>query len=92
MSTITVEVQIPEGLRQLGLSDEDIRRQVPLLLVLNRLRQGLVSSGKAAELLGLSRRDFLDLLAKEGLPLYDPNDQELANEFKTIKRLASSNS
>ena len=91
MSTITVEVQIPEGLRQLGLSDEDIRREVPLLLVLNRLRQGLLSSGKAAELLGLSRRDFLDVLAKEGLPLYGPNDQELANEFKTIKKLASSN-
>jgi predicted HTH domain antitoxin len=90
MTTITVQVQIPEALRELGLSDEDIRREVPLLLVLNRFRQGLVSSGKAAQLLGLSRRDFLDLLAKERLPVYDPGDQELADEFKIVRKLDSS--
>ena len=92
MSTITVEVQIPEALRELGLSDEDIRREVPLLLVLNRFRQGLVSSGKAAQLLGMSRRDFLGLLTKERLPVYDPNDRELAEEFKTVRKLESSDS
>src|SRR5438477_65196 len=86
MSTITVQVQIPEALRQLGLSDEDIRREVPVLLVLQRFRQGVISSGKAAQLLGLSRRDFLDLLARERLPVYDPDVQELADELKTLER------
>jgi predicted HTH domain antitoxin len=42
-------------------------------LVLKRFRQGLISSGKAANILGWSRRDFLDLLAAEGIPLYDPS-------------------
>ena|SRR5438552_3310053 len=86
MSTITVQVQIPEALRQLGLSDKDIRREVPVLLVLQRFRQGVISSGKAAQLLGLSRRDFLDLLARERLPVYDPDVQELADELKTLER------
>ena len=89
MSTFKVEVQIPEALRELGISNEDISREVPVLLVLKRFRQGLLSSGKAAQLLGLSRRDFLDLLAKERLPVYDPGDQELANEFKTVRKLES---
>ena len=89
MSTITVQVQIPEALRQLGLSDEDIRREVPVLLVLQRFRQGVISSGKAAQLLGLSRRDFLDLLARERLPVYDPDVQELADELKILERLES---
>jgi predicted HTH domain antitoxin len=84
MRSITVEVQIPEALRELGISDEEIRREVPLLLVLKRFRQGQVSSGKAAELLGISRRDFLDLLAKERVPIYDPGDQELTDELETI--------
>jgi predicted HTH domain antitoxin len=92
MRSITVEVQIPEALRELGISDEEIRREVPLLLVLKRFRQGQVSSGKAAELLGISRRDFLDLLAKERVPIYDPGDQELIEEFETIRRLGSSSS
>ena len=92
MRSITVEVQIPEALRELGISDEEIRREVPILLVLKRFRQGHISSGKAAQLLGISRPDFLDLLAKERVPIYDPGDQELADEFKTVRKLESSDS
>ncbi len=87
MSTFKVEVQIPEALRELGISNEDISREVPELLVLKRFRQGLLSSGKAAQVLGLSRRDFLDLLAKERLPVCDPGDQELADEIENVRVL-----
>src|SRR5262245_5506833 len=87
MGTFTVE--IPEALRELGYSDEEIRREVPVLLVLKRFRQGTISSGKAASLLGLSRRDFLDLLTREGIPVYDPTDQELADEWKTVRRFGT---
>jgi predicted HTH domain antitoxin len=87
MSTFIVQVQVPEVFRALGYSDEEIRREVPVLLVLKCYRQGAFSSGKAASLLGLSRREFLDLLAREGIPLYDPSDQELGDEWKTVQRL-----
>jgi len=87
MSTFTVELQIPEALQELGYSAEEIRREVPTLLVLKRFREGVISSGKAAKILGLSRRDFLELLAKERIPFYDPSDSDLAAEFGTIHRL-----
>jgi predicted HTH domain antitoxin len=87
MSTFTVQVQVPEALRELGYSEDEIRREVPMLLVLKRFRQGALSSSKAASLLGLSRREFLDLLASEGVPLYNPTDQELEQEWKTVQRL-----
>jgi predicted HTH domain antitoxin len=90
MSTFTIEIQVPSDLRELGCSDEDIRREVPVLLVLKRFREGVLSSGKSASLLGMSRRDFLDLLAREGVPLYDPSDQEFANELKTIRKIETS--
>jgi predicted HTH domain antitoxin len=92
MSTFTIEVQVPAGLRDLGYSDEEIRREVPLLLVLKRFRQGAISSGKAATLLGMSRRDFLELLGREGVPIYDPSDEEFEEELKTIDRLGASES
>jgi predicted HTH domain antitoxin len=90
MSTFTIEVQFPSALRDLGCSDEEIRREVPMLLVLKRFREGALSSGKAASLLGLSRREFLELLAREGVPLYDPSDQELEDEWRTISNLGAS--
>jgi predicted HTH domain antitoxin len=87
MATFTVQVHIPEALRELAYSEEEISREVPVLLVLKRFRQGAISTGKAASLLGLSRREFLDLLAREGVSIYDPNDQELEDEWKTVQRL-----
>jgi predicted HTH domain antitoxin len=87
MGTFTVQVQVPEALRELGYSEEEIRREVPVLLVLKRFRQGALTSGNAACLLGLSRRDFLELVGREGVPLYDPTDQELRDEWKTVQRL-----
>ena len=89
MSQITVQVQVSDAFRELGYSDEELRQEVPVLLVLKRFRQGLISSGKAARILGWSRRDFLDLLSREGIPLYDPAEEELAEEWKTAQRLGS---
>jgi predicted HTH domain antitoxin len=87
MSQITLQVQVSDAFRELGYSDEELRHEVPVLLVLKRFRQGLISSGKAARILGWSRRDFLDLLSREGMPLYDPSEEELAEECKTVQRL-----
>jgi predicted HTH domain antitoxin len=89
MTTFTVQIQVPSVLRDLGYSDEEIRRDVPVLLVLKRVREGVLSLGKAATVLGLSRRDFLDLLGREGVPIYDPSDLELADEISTIRHLAN---
>jgi len=86
MSQITVQMQVSEAFLELGYSDEELRQEVPVLLVLKRFRQGLISSGKAARILGWSRRDFLDLLGREGIPLYDPSEEELAQEWQTAQR------
>lgn len=85
MSQITV--QVSDAFRELGYSDEELRREVPVLLVLSRFRQGLISSGKAARILGWSRRDFLDLLGREGIPLYDPSEEEMTEEWETVRRI-----
>jgi predicted HTH domain antitoxin len=87
MATYTVQLEIPEEVRELGFTDEEIREHVPTLLVLKRFREGLISSGRAARILGISRRDFLDVLAREGIPLYDPPDEELHDELATAKKL-----
>lgn len=86
MSTFTVQVRIPEALRELGYTNEEICREVPLLLVLKRFRQGGISSGKAARILGLTRREFLELLAQEGIPVYNLNEEEFADEQRTIQQ------
>ena len=87
MSTFMVQVQVPDALREIGYSNEEICREVPVLLVLKRFRQGIISSGKAARILDLTRREFLDLLGREGIPIYDPTDEQFADELKRVERL-----
>jgi len=87
VTTFTVQVQVPAGLRDIGYSDDEIRREVPVLLVLKRFRQGTISSSKGARILNMSRRAFLELLAREGIPLFDPAESDLEDELKTVRSL-----
>jgi predicted HTH domain antitoxin len=89
MSTFTLEVQLPEALHELGFDDEEICREVSVLLVMKRFREGAISSGKAARILAMPRREFLARLAREGFPVYDPTEEELDQELRTLRSVSS---
>ena len=48
--------------------EEGAEKRIAEAAVLEIFREGLVSSGKAAELLNMPRQDFLDLLASKRIP------------------------
>ena len=59
MATLTIEV--PEGiLSALRQSPSEAERDVRLAAAIDWFRRGLVSQGKAAEIAGLPRADFID--------------------------------
>jgi predicted HTH domain antitoxin len=86
MSTFTLQVQVPEALRDIGYSSEEICRDVPVLLVIKRFREGAISSSKAAHILGLTRREFVDLLGREAIPIYNPTQEQFAAERKAAEQ------
>jgi len=49
--------------------------------ILKLFEQGRLSSGKAAELCGMTRVDFLLLAGKAGIPVLDLDGEELDREF-----------
>ncbi|WP_420455792.1 UPF0175 family protein [Rubrivirga sp.] len=59
-----------------------------LLLAIALFQEEEVSVGKAAEIAGLSYRDFLDALRERGIPayIYD-DDEDWAREMETIRAL-----
>ena len=95
MPGVTIEVTLPESLLFYGLDQQRIQREVEKWLVLTLFREGKVSSGKAlyrvqygaARLLGISRRDFLELLDAEGMAYLDYSTQELEAEFLAVREL-----
>jgi predicted HTH domain antitoxin len=57
------------------------------LIVLERYRQGEVSSGRAAQLLGMKPEEFIRYASKEGIPYFQLEGEELQRELDAIKKL-----
>ena len=80
---IVVEIELPEWVR---LPRGEVERRVKVELALRLYQKGIVSMGQARRLAGLSKWDFLELLAKEKIPLsYDV--EELGKDLKTVEEL-----
>jgi predicted HTH domain antitoxin len=52
------------------------------LALIELFRQGEVSSGWAAEHLGIGKDDFLDLLYDHGVPYIDMSEEELRQQVE----------
>jgi predicted HTH domain antitoxin len=85
MQTVTLQVTLPKKLLAYGLGKEDVNREVGKWLVFSLFRAARVSSGKAASLLGMTRRDFLELLDREGIAYFDYSEEEMQAELASVR-------
>lgn len=85
MATVTVEV--PDGaFSALRRSPQEFAREMRIAAALQWYHQGLVSQGKAAEIAGLTRADFLDALFRAGIPACQVTPEELREELESWPR------
>jgi predicted HTH domain antitoxin len=87
MQTVTLQVTLPKKLLAYGLGQEEVNREVGKCLVFSLFRAARVSSGKAASLLGMTRREFLELLHQEGIAYFDYSEEDLQTEFASVREL-----
>ena len=64
------------------ISIQELAEKAKEALVMELLRDHHVSQGKAAEILGVSRDDILDLMSKYCIPAIDLTPEELEAELK----------
>ncbi|HEY2294713.1 MAG TPA: UPF0175 family protein [Thermoanaerobaculia bacterium] len=81
MATLTIEV--PEGaLSALRKSPSEVEKDVRLAAAIDWFRRGLVSQGKAAEIAGIPRADFIDELAARKIDVFQVDLDELKREIE----------
>ena len=84
---VEVKIRVPSEVAGL-ISPRRLEDELRLLAALELYREGRVSLGKAAEIAGLSLREFLYELRIRGIPLnYDL--EELEEDLKVVNELLS---
>jgi predicted HTH domain antitoxin len=85
METMVLEVTMPKDLfAMLGFSKSKVEEAVREFSVLGLYLEQRISAGKAAELLGIRKREFIRLITRRGIPYFDYTDEELDEEFQSV--------
>lgn len=79
---MTMTLEIPEGvLTTLHQSPGEVERDVRLAAAIEWFRRGLISQGRAAEIAGIPRADFIDELAARKIDTIHVDFEELKREM-----------
>jgi predicted HTH domain antitoxin len=65
-----------------GSTPEQLEQELRLLLGVKLFEIGRLSLGKAAEIAGLTKLRFMDDLGRLGVPVINPDDDQIADELR----------
>lgn len=77
----TLRIELPDDALD-GMSEEQAQVVAREALLVKLYDLGVISTGRASEILGISRRAFLDLLGQYNVSLFDES-MDLAEEMRS---------
>jgi hypothetical protein len=87
MVTVQIDDELAAVMRKVEESIEEFTRET---IVLELHRRSVISSGKAAQLLGMARLDYIRFSGKHGIPYIDMTPEEFDAEMRTVDELTRS--
>ena len=89
MSALKIQIELPRDLMAaLNIPESDLGRRAKEWVVLELFQEGEISAGKAAQILGMPKVEFLHLLDRKKLPYLDGSPQELESDLAAAKAAA----
>lgn len=93
MATEEINIRYPAGLEHaVHLTKAEMEQHIRLMAALKMFELGKLSSGKAAELAGLSRVAFFEVCSRYRVSVFNYPDDEIASELDsdlaTLDKLA----
>jgi len=77
--TATVEVTLPPSVH---LTESELK----MILAAKLFELGELSSGQAAKMVGISRREFLETVGKYGVSIFQYNAEELEEDLARLRK------
>jgi len=75
----------------MDISPAHLEPRLRELIALELFREGLISTGKGAEVLEISKLEFIRLLAQRGIPYFTESAEELIADVDTLEQLLGKN-
>ena len=93
METEELKIKYPSGFEQaVHMTKGEMEQHIRLMAALKMFELGKISSGKAAELAGMSRIDFLETCARYNVSVFnyapDEVESQIRNDLETLRDLA----
>ncbi len=93
MKTEELTIKYPSGFeRSVHMTKGEIERHIRLMAALKMFELGKVSSGKAAELAGMSRAEFLEECGRYRVSVFnypgDEVEEEIQKDIRASRRIA----
>ena len=83
-----VSMEMPDEMVEFAMpSNKDEQLKVNAMILYPYIQQGMISHGKAAEILGIFKIDLITLYGKTGLSYIDMSEDEIEEELETVKYL-----
>jgi len=85
---LVVSLELPRDLLgALDVPQEQLKDRLQTLIAVALVQEGKISTGKGAEVLGVSKLEFIKLLSRHGINYFTESQEELDTEVETLKRL-----
>jgi predicted HTH domain antitoxin len=83
MKTEELKIKYPYGFEHvIRMTKEEIEYHIRLMAALKMFELGKISSGKAAELAGISRIEFFEICGRYKVSLFNYPEEDLGEELK----------
>lgn len=83
-----VNLEMPEAMVTYVMpKDKDAQLMRNAMILYPYIHDGVISHGKAAEILGIYKLDLITLYGKLGLPYIQMTDEEIEEEISTVDYL-----
>ena len=85
--TVRIELDVPRDLLNvLNTTETDVEPRLLELIAIELFRENEISSGKAAELLGMSKESFIQLLGQRNIPYFTETPEEFDHNIDSVRR------
>ena len=90
MTMTKVEIDVPEEIVPYTvLEDKEAQITRNAMLVYPYIKSGVISHGKAAEMLGIPKMELIELYGSLGIAYFDMTEEELAEDLATLNKVGS---